>query len=164
MRLPVGAAETCNGLDDDCDGVIDNGFDGLNDQCAVGDGQCRRVGFQRCNAAGNGLECSVQAAQPQDETCNGADDDCDGKVDETYADLGTACSDGEGICLNRGIRVCGADGQSVVCNAQAGQPADAEICNGLDDDCDGEIDNGFDGLNEGCSAGQGICRRVGVRV
>ena len=52
---------------------------------------------------------------------------------------------GEGICRNAGIRTCSNDGEEVVCNAVAGEPNATEIRNGFDDNCDGEIDEGFDG-------------------
>ncbi len=55
--------------------------------------------------------------------------------------LGEACAVGTGACLRSGVYVCTADGLGVVCDAVAGAPS-AEICNGIDDDCDGEVDEG----------------------
>lgn len=70
-----------------------------------------------------------------DEVCNGVDDDMDGTVDEADPMLGQACGEAVGICTV-GATVC-TDG-SLVCDGV--QASDEESCNGLDDDCDGEVD------------------------
>ena len=70
--------ETCNGLDDDCAGGVDNGYP-VNQTCTVGVGACARTGTTMCNAAGNGVVCSVSAGTPTAETCgDGIDQDCTG--------------------------------------------------------------------------------------
>jgi len=56
-------------------------------------------------------------------------------------DTGQPCSAGVGACHRDGTMVCSADGSAYVCSAVAGVPQQ-EICNGIDDDCDGVIDNG----------------------
>ncbi len=75
---PVG--EACNGIDDDCDGSTDEDFD-LGGPCASGVGACRRAGALFCDADGERV-CDATPGDPADEVCNGADDDCDGAVDE----------------------------------------------------------------------------------
>lgn len=79
--------ETCNGLDDDCDGVIDNGgvcdpppacVGGSDRACST---SCGSIGSQRCYLDGHGWA----PCWPPDEFCNGRDDDCDGYVDEVCA-------------------------------------------------------------------------------
>jgi len=88
------------------------------------------------------------------ETCNGADDDCDGAIDEELG-VGEACSAGQGGCERTGAIVCAADG-TPTCNAIAGTPAD-EACNGIDDDCDGAVDD-VDVLGTACDSGEpGVC-------
>ncbi len=88
------------------------------------------------------------------EYCNDADDDCDGLVDEDFPSKGDACDNGElGICNLPGIMVCTSDGLGTECNAPGGT-AGTETCNGLDDDCDGSIDEG------GVCAGPEICNGV----
>jgi len=98
-----------------------------------------------------------------DESCNGQDDDCDGAIDE---DLGmTAC--GVGACAHD-APVC-VDGVTTACNPLEG--ASDEVCNGLDDDCDGYTDTlppGGGGGGEGeawvhCDAdGDGYCDAGGT--
>jgi len=75
----VAAAEICNGLDEDCDGKTDEGTTGAACTNSNPFGVCK--GKLQCAGAG-GPWCD--AKKPAGETCNGADDDCDGKIDETW--------------------------------------------------------------------------------
>jgi len=76
------------------------------------------------------------------ERCNDADDDCDGLTDETFPGKGSPCSAGAGLCFRSGTVVCSTDQLSLTCSAAPGAPT-PEICNGLDDDCDGLVDDGI---------------------
>src|SRR5206468_772541 len=131
-------AETCNGLDDDCDGAVDEGNPGGGAACATGQPGVCSAGTTSCT---NGSLVCNQNVQPSAEACNGLDDDCDGAVDEGNPGGGAACSAGQpGVC-SAGTPPC-TDGSLIV--SPTGPPA-AETCNGLDDDCDGAVDEGNPG-------------------
>src|SRR5262245_58845269 len=129
--------EICNGIDDDGDGDIDEGFD-VGAQCNVFSGPCATGGLTVCTADGSGTECQVDGPliMPQPEGPAGSpscfdhlDNDCDSFTDHADPD-----------CTS------------------------AEICNGFDDDNDGSIDEGFLDLGQACTVGIGACERSGVRV
>ncbi len=100
---------------------------------------------------------------PMVERCNGLDDDCDGATDEDYAQLDAPCVVGRGACAAEGVNVCAADGAGVVCGAAEGAPI-GELCNGLDDDCDGAPDEDFPTRGQACEVGVGLCVRGGAQV
>jgi len=80
------------------------------------------------------------------ERCNGLDDDCDGSADEDFTDLGDACTVGVGECETAGTIQCTVDETGTECDAVAGAPS-AEICDGLDNDCNGLLDAGNPGVD-----------------
>ena len=82
------------------------------------------------------------------EVCDGADNDCDGQRDNV-AGLGSSCIVGDGACRREGLVVCDAARQALLCTESPGLP-NLEICNGIDDDCDGETDNLDRVLGAGC--------------
>jgi hypothetical protein len=73
--------------------------------------------------------------------CDGKDNDCDGKIDEGFnPPIGQVCHKGQGACQTNGTNVCMGTG-ATVCNAPTPGAGSAETCNGLDDDCNGTVDD-----------------------
>ncbi|MFT3769363.1 MAG: DNRLRE domain-containing protein [Minicystis sp.] len=152
---PVCQPETCNGKDDDCNGVVD---DLGSTTCGVG--ACQ-VTVQNC--VGGVTQACVPLA-PQPEKCDGLiDDDCDGVVDNGCACVnGTTQSCYTGAPATLGIGVCQA-GVQTCANGQWGAcvgeiTPSAESCDGKDNDCDGSIDDGNPGGGGTCNTGKpGVC-------
>ena len=149
----IPSGEICDGMDNDCDGTPD---DNLTRPC--GTGTCQ--GVESCTAGVWG-GCTAPPSGP--EVCNGLDDNCDGNADgftqacSNLADgfpaldprnnpggdrtpdsaceaLGAACR------CKPGSRTCALNGTGVftACIGEVGPSL--EVCNNIDDDCDGNID------------------------
>ncbi len=151
--------ETCDGLDDDCDGVADEN-DALDASIwyadTDADGHGGRASTRACSPPAGYLATSTDcddgnaAISPSDpEACNGVDDDCDGSTDEGAA-IGAGTwytdADGDGYGGATSTRACTAPAGTVAvsgdCNdtSSSVSPAGTERCNGIDDDCDGTND------------------------
>jgi hypothetical protein len=165
-RVP--GQELCNGLDNDCDGLVD--FDDVNDcQCVPGSrrdcgdapnqGECVQ-GSELCSDnfrwSGN---CEGELLPPENPevACDSLDNDCDGEIDENCAcvqDESQPCGRDEGQC-QQGLQFCDA-GAWGICEGLVG-PSD-EVCDGLDNNCNGAIDERIS-LGENCQieGQQGVC-------
>jgi hypothetical protein len=155
--------ESCNGKDDDCDGAVD---DNVLGKPAVGGGYCKQKANTLCNNVPlhcdsnvggwvceypTGVETIAGKVAITESLCDGIDGNCDGQSDEAFLDLGKPCDDGAfGVCLDFGEIGCHpTDPTKTACNADLPPDppmASAETCNGLDDNCDGVVDEGTDQL------------------
>ena len=209
--------ETCDGLDNDCDGQVDNGSFGGNpcivpgvkgpcergiDACVQGQIQCRQtVQAQSEEVCGDGLDnncngsidesppctCKAGATQPcydgpaaargkglcregqqtctpqqtwgpcvgsispQQESCDGKDNDCDGQTDENLTQV---CQNQCGV----GTQTC-ASGRWMSCQGATPKP---EVCDGKDNDCDGSTDEGLvQPCATPCGPGERTCSNGG---
>jgi hypothetical protein len=161
------ATETCNFKDDDCDGQVDEGCqvfyqDADGDGYGLWDVQTRAM-TQPLGYSNSGGDCddANAAAHPGAiETCNFRDDNCNGQVDEGcqifYRD-----EDGDGYGLwhvqtrammqPAGYSTIGGDCNDANANIH---PAASELCNGINDDCDGLTDEGCPGSSANIPAEQ----------
>ena len=168
------ATEVCSGVDDDCDGKIDDADPGLDPNSATawypdtdgdsyGEGEAPELACEQPDGkVANGDDCGDDAAVNPSavEVCNLIDDDCDGKVDDAdpsrdasttrlwYRDVDgdsygdpqssvAACAPPEGYVEEPSD--CDDGAPSVHVGAE-------EVCNGIDDDCDEQIDDADDDL------------------
>ncbi len=113
-------------------------------------------GFGTCSgerACKSGMlsECSAMVAG--EEVCNGQDDDCNGKTDDLSGQPDCTNKNETGLCKGK---VTGCEAGKALCNAKV--PA-TEVCNGQDDDCDGQTDE--DLCEDGAPCTQGACNLDG---
>ncbi|MDO8526165.1 MAG: DUF4215 domain-containing protein, partial [Deltaproteobacteria bacterium] len=238
-------AEICNGMDDDCDGAVDEDFLNLGDSCTAGVGACSNTGIIICQDDGTAAGCDV-SAKPDGTSCSDSnactpldicqagvctgtgqvncddknsctDDSCDILAGCLSVNNAAVCNDnnactendicGTGACGGSPVDIddtiaCTVDACDAVLgvthtldNAQCNDNNDCtadlcdasadcqftqlpdgqgitggvcrngnicvpglEICNGLDDDCDGEIDEGGNALcNDNSACTNDVC-------
>lgn len=142
------------------DGDCPDGYTCADGGCKKSDGMCE------CNAAGIALEASTTCAitnthgscegtrgcgsgglsrcyaeTPAAEICNGRDDNCSGEADEGTSGAECELTNEFGTCI--GVVQC-TDGQPLC----VGRAPAAEICNGVDDNCNDQIDEGSPDVDE----------------
>ena len=166
-------AETCNGLDDDCDGTTDVADPSLvRPPCEKQAGICAGLLKPLARCSGGGWSACTQpdyaAYDPTysavaETKCDGRDDDCDGAADEDFGIVlldgttvyGPGHTCGTGACQN-GTTLCNAQKNGLMCTSEAG--AGSELCDGADNDCDGATDGADAGLVlPACEKTKGVC-------
>ncbi|MFN3202752.1 MAG: MopE-related protein [Bradymonadia bacterium] len=154
--MPGLADQTCDGIDDDCDGNVDEAYVEIAQTLTCGEGVCRTEAPTQCVEAAVVEECTPGEPTGDDSLCNNIDEDCDGRIDEAADIVNIVC--GEGVCAANGIRSCvGGEVQEVCTPGEPrGPDGDQQQCNAIDEDCDGNIDEGYVGDEVRC--GLGACR------
>ncbi|HUS30995.1 MAG TPA: MopE-related protein [Kofleriaceae bacterium] len=151
----VGTPQCGNGLDDDSDGVVDDGCPGTGGKCGTDQGECIAGQFH-CDPTTGTVRCFGFIDHRNDaEACNAKDDDCDGVVDDNVPSGGNC-----GPTTNVGACEFG------TINCVGGQPTcqgavfpKFETCNNMDDDCNGSTDEIFNKTTDvrNCGACGNIC-------
>jgi hypothetical protein len=146
MPACVPSTEECDDADNDCDGKVD---EDVSRVCGNAMPPCKQ-GTQACVNGAWSTDC-IGEVKPSPEICDGVDNDCNGTPDET-------CS-----CVNGMTQVCGNPTppckQGTQTCTDGAWPTDcagevkgsAEVCDGLDNDCNGAVDQGGDAL---CGSGK----------
>ena len=151
---PSGTDDSCDSVDQDCDGSTDEAYAPAPTSCGVG--VCSASGATSCVDGAVEDSCEAGSGAADDTTCDSVDDDCDGIADEDYAGSSTSC--GVGACAASGVLSCAAGTETDSC-APGSATGDDSDCDGVDDDCDGSVDESYSPVATSC--GTGVCGSTG---
>lgn len=145
-EIHPGASETaCNGIDNDCDLSMDENYLVSSTNCGIG--QCASTGLLQCISGSQVNSCSPLS--PKTETCDGKDNDCDGQTDENLTNTYYRDADADGYGNpSVSTKACslpsGYVSNSLDCNDNnlAINPGAIEVCDGVDNNCNSQTDEG----------------------
>ena len=144
------SAEICDGKDNNCNGTVDDGIASTPTTCGVG--VCAATGQSTCQGGKMVNTCTAGTPQTEgpvgDPTCGDSlDNDCDGTTDAADA----SCAATPSVCIDKDRDGYGSNGASsclkgtaIDCNDYNPyiNPGAAEICDGKDNNCNGQKDEG----------------------
>ena len=157
-KVHPGVLETCNAIDDDCDGATDEGVtttyyldadgDGYGDASSSSDACSLPSGYAATSTDCDDTSAAVKPGAT--ETCNSDDDDCDGATDEGVTTTYYLDADGDGYGLTAStLAACAlpsgysTSGGDCADSDASRSPGTSESCNDIDDDCDSLVDDGI---------------------
>ncbi|MFO0747276.1 MAG: MopE-related protein [Myxococcota bacterium] len=160
------AVEKCNGKDDNCSGNTDEGNPEGGAACGTDEGECVK-GHEVCGpdpdkSGAIGIICPDDV-EPVAELCDGKDNNCDSHTDEAFTyeakAIGAAC-DGIGACGQGTVECTPGRTDQATCstNPNGSAPQDTEeVCDTLDNDCDGDTNENLTNVNDSTCNRNGVC-------
>ena len=149
------SAETCDGKDNDCNGLVDDSPVDSGQACGSSSGDCV-PGLSVCQ---NGAIVCVGAKGGSPEVCDGRDNDCNGKIDDGLPGIGVQCGTTDvGECSYGTMQCREVAGLGWTMSCEGAVNPVPETCNGKDDDCNGQIDETYPEKGLSCGTDTFTCK------